>query len=424
VKIAPLKIALVSKTNGCVGGASYFAENLGAWLGDAGHEVVQYCLEPKRGLRPYQQAIECRGAASRAVRHFNWRARRLGLVEPLPWEYWFGLRQWLGRFDLVHFHDLHMAVAPRTLEAVARRKPVVLTVHDCSTFTGGCINPLGCRRFQEQCGQCPQKSGLGRFDFTRSNLKLVRRLASSTNITYVFPSKWIQGEASGSLAFGSPTAHIPNGFDHRTYAFCGRQEARRLLGLAPDRKVVVVSSATLENRLKGLRYALEALKENQDLNPLAILIGQPSADLEAKLGDVAFWLTGFVEDRKRLGLLYAAADLLLYPSLGDNLPITIQEAMAAATPVLAFSVGGVPELVRHGQTGWLVPAGDQDALNRALRAVLELEDMEAVGLRAQKFVAEQFAPELCVKRHLDLYRAVTNVENIQTRADDSVLADR
>ncbi|MDB6022891.1 MAG: glycosyl transferase, group 1 family [Pedosphaera sp.] len=403
-----MRIALVSKTNGCVGGASYFAENLGAWLLEAGHEVVHYCVEPKRNLRSFQRTISCKSLASRAVRHFNWRARRLGLVEPFPWEYWFGLKQRLDGFDLVHFHDLHMSISPRTLGSVAAHKPVVITVHDTTAFTGGCLYPMGCRRFEENCGQCPQAADIGWVDFTRHNLKQMRRLANE-GVNYVFPSKWIQSEARRSLKLAAPASHqIPNGFDARAYRFKSRQEARRLLGIRPGQKVVAFSAASLENKFKGTQFALAALGSVQELAPLAIVIGHASDGIKTKLAGMDFRLTGFIDDREQLGLCYAAADVVIYPSLADNLPITIQEAMAAATPVLAFSVGGVPELVRHNQTGWLVPVSDQDALNRALRRALESEDTETVGLQARRFVADEFAPEQCVNRHVEMYQAALN----------------
>jgi len=401
-----LKIAFVSKTNGCVSGASFFAENLGGWLLEAGHEVTQFCVTPRRELRSYQRQFAAAGFASRLVRHANWRARQWGMVEPLPWEYWFGLREQGARFDLIHFHDLYMAISPRTLEAVARHKPVVLTMHDTSAFTGGCINPLGCRRFEQECGACPQKAGLGRFDFTRSNIRQVRRLAGSANVNYVFPSQWIQSEACRSLEWMRPVKHIPNGFDPRSYHYRTRQEARAILGIAPDRKVVAVSSAALENKLKGMPFALASLAASRDLDPLAIFIGHPLAASENALRRGSCLMTGFVEARAQLGLYFAAADVLLYPSLGDNLPITIQESMAAATPVLAFAVGGVPELVRPGQTGWLVPTGNQQALNDKLRTILESEDIAAYGERARDMIQNEFSVDQCVAQHLTLYRNI------------------
>jgi len=401
-----MKVALVSKTNGSFGGASFFAENLGKWLGEAGHEVSQFCVEPRRELRPYQKPLRASGLAARFVRHANWRARQLGMVEPFPWEYWFGLRKTMTKFDLVHFHDLYMAISPRTLQSIARHKPVVLTLHDTSAFTGGCINPQGCRQFELQCGNCPQKFALGKFDFTRSNLRQVRRLAHSSNVNFVSPSRWIRTEAGRSLRWKGRAEHIPNGFDQRAYRFQSRAKARELLGLPAGKRIVAIASAALENKLKGIRFALDAIVANRDLDPLTILIGQSSPAVESILKGTAFQTTGFVEDRYELGLHFAAADVLLYPSLGDNLPVTIQEAMAAGTPVLAFSVGGVPELVRPGETGWLVPAGDQAALNRQLREILQAENIGVLGEQARNVIAEEFSVNRCVERHVRLYREI------------------
>lgn len=408
-----MKIALVSKTNGCFGGASFFAENLGGWLVKAGHEVTQFCVLPRTELRPYQRSLPVAGPASRMVRHANWRARRWGMVEPLPWEYWFGLREQIDQFDLIHFHDLYMAISPRTLEAVARRKPVAFTVHDTSAFTGGCINPLGCTRFHQECGECPQKSELGRFDFTRSNLRLVRGMVNKVSPNLIFPSQWIQGEARRSLKWTGQAEHIPNGFDPRDYRFRTRRQARELLGLAQDRKIVAIVSGALDNKIKGIRFALEAVAAVRDLEPLTILVGHSSSAMEKLLRGASFWMTGFVEDRAKMGLLFAAADLLLYPSLGDNLPITIQESMAAGTPVLAFDVGGMPELVRPGQTGWLVPTGDQEALNRKLREILQSAETEAFGERGRTMIQEEFSMAQCLDRHLGMYRKILETTSSQ-----------
>ena len=401
-----MKIAFVSKTNGCVGGASFFAENLGGWLLAAGHGVTQFCVAPREQLQPYQRQFTVAGLANRVVRHANWRLRQWGMVEPFPWEYWFGLHDQLDQFDLIHFHDLYMAISPRTLERVARKKPVFFTAHDCSAFTGGCLYPMDCRRYREKCGACPQRAEIGAFDCTRSNLKRNRRLARSSAVHYVFPSKWIRDEAAHSLSYGGTATHIPNGFDNRAYAFQERGQARTILGLACDRKIVVVCSAALEDQRKGVALALKALAVNRDLKPFILVVGKATQALEQKLSGMDYLLAGFVTDRAKLGLFYAAADLLLFPSLGDNLPITIQESLAAATPVLAFAVGGVPELVQPGQTGWLVPVGNQEALNQKLREVLLSDDSATFGERGRALMHAEFSVDQCVHRHLGLYRTV------------------
>jgi glycosyltransferase involved in cell wall biosynthesis len=80
--------------------------------------------------------------------------------------------------------------------------------------------------------------------------------------------------------------------------------------------------------------------------------------------------------------------------------------MAAGTPVLAFETGGIPELVCAGATGWLVAAGDQDALNRKLREILQSEETAAMGERARTMIQEEYSVATCVDRHVDLYRHV------------------
>jgi len=400
-----IRIALVSKSNGGSGGASFFAECLGAWLLEAGAAVTHYCVEPKHKLRPYQEAIPCQKLVLRAARHLNWRARRLGILEPLPWEYWAGLSAAVSRFDLVHFHDLFMAISPRTLQLVARTQPVAFTTHDCSAFTGGCLYPLECERFTTACGGCPRRAEIGRFDFTSSNLRRMRSVPRCKGVHYIFPSKWIHREASRSLDFAGTATHIPNGFDPKPYSYREPADARRALGLPGDRKIVALSSGMLDDKRKGVAFALKALEANRDLNPFVVLIGSGTAEIEGALRGLDVLLAGFVEERARLGLFYAAANLLLFPSLADNLPITIQEAMAAGTPVLAFNVGGVPELVQEGKTGWLVPLGDQKALNRALRRALESGETANFGARAQALIANEYSRDLCVERHLELYQS-------------------
>ena len=404
MKDSCLRIALVSKTNGCFGGASYFAENLGRWLEQSGCVVTHFCVEPRRALRSYQRQIMCRGVLNRLARHFNWRARHWGIVDPLPWEYWSTLRRGVSSFDVFHFHDLYRAIAPANLRKVATRRPVVLTMHDTSVFTGGCINPQRCQRFSDTCGGCPKTRELGRFDFTRANLKRMRRLALSPGLCYLCPSRWIKSEAARSLASSARTEHLPNGFDPAIYRFRCRAEARTLLGLPQQARIVALSCAWFENKLKGMDLAFQALQSNRDLNITALLLGQTGPQISDLLPGVKCIVPGFVQDREQLGLWYSAADLLLYPSLGDNLPITIQEAMAAGTPVVAFRVGGIPELVEHGKTGCLVPLGDQQALNEALRRALESNETKAFGDRARVFIAERFSRQECVQRHLEVYQ--------------------
>ena len=96
----------------------------------------------------------------------------------------------------------------------------------------------------------------------------------------------------------------------------------------------------------------------------------------------------------------------MFPSLEDNLPIMVQEAMAAGTPVVGFAAGGVPEMVDDQRTGWLCPPGDQLGLNEKLRDALTGEKVSKFGKAAQESMRERFDIDAFGNRHLELYKEV------------------
>ena len=400
-------IALVSRSNSIGGGASRIAEELAEWLLIAGSKVVHFCASPVGALKPFQAPLYSPGLPGKLSRRVHRLTRRLGLNEFIPSEFYSTLRQALNEFDVVHFHDLNLAISPLTLQLCSRRKAVVFTAHDCSCFTGGCVYPLKCEGYLASCGSCPQLPALGaRFDFTPSNLGINRWLARQAAIQYVFPSRWLREKASRSLNFAKSAEVIPNGFSPSGYEFRSKSDARLELGIRDESRVVLVAAHYLADPRKGVAFALAAIHAVADLNPLVVFVGNPPSDFEVRMAGIRFWLTGFVTDKRKLGLLFAAADVFMFPSLEDNLPIMVQEAMAAGTPVVGFAAGGVPEMVDDQRTGWLCPPGDQLGLNEKLRDALTGEKVSEFGKAAQESMRERFDIDAFGNRHLELYEEV------------------
>jgi glycosyltransferase involved in cell wall biosynthesis len=103
--------------------------------------------------------------------------------------------------------------------------------------------------------------------------------------------------------------------------------------------------------------------------------------------------------------VYAALDALALTSDNEGTPVAVIEAMAAGVPVAATAVGGVPDVIRNGETGWLVPPGDAPALHRAWLEILRRDDrVEAVILRARREVLDRFGQEQMITTMADLYR--------------------
>ena len=400
-----LSVALVSRSNATGGGASRIAEELAEWLSAAGCPVVHYCAWPVGLLKRFQLPLFSSGLAGKLTRKMHSLTRRMGFNELVPAEYFTTLRKAINKFDVVHFHDLHSAISPTTIELCSRVKPVLFTAHDCSCFTGGCIYPLGCRGYLKQCGNCPQLPALGaRCDFTAINLGINRRLAGESNIRYIFPSKWMREAAEGSLRFAENATVIPNGFRSNGYNFLPKCDARLELGIRDQQRVVLVAAHFLGDPRKGVTFALAAIQSVTDLAPLVIFVGIPPDDLEVQLPGIRFWLTGFVSDKRRLGLLFAASDVFLYSALEDNLPIMVQEALAAGAPVVGFAAGGVSEMVDDQCTGWLCAPGNQVALNNNLRNALTRDDLAEFSKAARESASMRFDVDVFGQRHLDLYK--------------------
>jgi glycosyltransferase involved in cell wall biosynthesis len=102
-------------------------------------------------------------------------------------------------------------------------------------------------------------------------------------------------------------------------------------------------------------------------------------------------------------------DMLVLPSLNEGMGRVLVEAMAAGKPVVASEVGGIPDLVRHGETGYLVPPADEKALADGIKKLLDdPERAKQMGLRGQEY-CRQFSLEAMIEKLDDLYSGlITN----------------
>jgi glycosyltransferase involved in cell wall biosynthesis len=409
--LRPRSIAIVSKATAPGGGASRVAEDLTALLRADGcvvdHWVGFYSGQPRPGLRQLHGPRPLRPL----VRLAHALSGRLGLPELLPAELAI-LGPSLWRYDAVHFHDLPGAVSPLSVLAATRAAPCLLTLHDCSFFTGGCIQPLDCPRFTAGCGQCPQlgiwplSSGPDRTAvLARLKRWILRRGVATGRLHLVAPSRWMAGMLAAA-GLDVPVTVIANGVDCHTYAPLPRERARDGLDLPPGRPVVLLLTGSLADRFKGIRQAAEALRQLPDPKPVVLAIGIPDPAVQELFAGLDIRFAGYISDRAGLARRIAAADVLLYPSLADNLPLTVLQAMACGLGTVSFATGGIPEMISHGVDGWLAPRGEVGALVEGLRVALDQGQAAVWGLSARDKAVRCFAEEHFLAAHRELYRRV------------------
>jgi glycosyltransferase involved in cell wall biosynthesis len=309
--------------------------------------------------------------------------------------------------DIVHLHWVADNFFDPTLFFTARemKKPVVWRLPDIAPLTGGCHFTPTCTRFLDGCGACPvlgsdDPNDLSPEVFSRRRNAL-HRYAGPTH--FVGPCSWMEHTIRSSpLTTGRETSTILNGVD--TNLFCPQpgNGFRQQFGIDAASIVVTFAAFLLPETRKGLDVLLKALSSLTDLDITAVFIGHVPPEPPDGIKSIS---TGHIDDLETMRDAYAASDIVAVPSLADNLPNVVFEAMACGTTVVASDVGGIADIVHPGQTGLLVPPGDADALASALRAlIVDRIWREGLGENARRYCTEHLSLDCEAKKYVALYR--------------------
>jgi glycosyltransferase involved in cell wall biosynthesis len=292
---------------------------------------------------------------------------------------------------------------------VPAQTPVVWRLADMNALTGGCHYDEGCGRYASGCGACPQLGSRDPEDLTNRIWRRKQhayRQAPPGRLQIVALNRWMAEEVRRSPLLGDcPVTIIPNGLDTDAFAPRDKAAARDVLGIPRHGRVVMFAADSVTNRRKGFALLAEALAGLKNVDNLALISvgrGKPAISL-----DCPHIHLGHVSQDRLLAMIYSAADLFVAPALQDNLPNTVIESLACGTPVVGFDVGGVPDLVCHGETGLLAPVGDVVALRQAIGALLEDEGRRnAMSVRCRERALAEHASAVQVRRYMGLYESI------------------
>jgi len=311
---------------------------------------------------------------------------------------------WFRDADVVQLHNAHGGYFTLTaLPVLSRVRPIVWTLHDQWPMTGHIIYSRDCERWRTGCGACPYLSEYAPLplDTTAALWRFKRAVYWASRLELVSPSRWLAGLAGASpLLRRFRIHHIPYGVDLDTFSPGAQTEARSRLELPLDRRIVLFVSELAEER-KGFHLLAGAL-ETIAPSPLLLLMTSGARDvgLEARAVPAS-------DDERRVADAYKAADLVVVPSLADNFPNVVLEAMACGTPCVAFDTGGIGEAVRAGRTGFLVAPTDVRGLTNVVKAVLEDAALRRrLGHEARRVASAEYGLALQSERYLALYQAV------------------
>ena len=400
-----MKQILYINTTPSGGGAAAVMQRLKSMIHQHGIETSVLTREPGAGCGEDALKVQIRGGLLSWCR---WRGQQDYHISQSHrlWRYSF-----FQEMDLIHLHNLHGDYFNLwSLPLLSALKPTVWTLHDMQALTGHCAYSLDCERWQLDagCGHCPSLSSYPplRRDTTHQLWKDKRTIYKHSSLYLVTPSIWLQRLVEKSILKNQPVICIPNGVDTAVYHPQDKDEARRLLGLPQDALLIGgCADGGLANPWKGGQYALETVLElKKQFSSLHFFnIGVKTIPDSLQGADWVHHIP-YVHEPAQLARLYAALDLLLYPTLADNHPLVCIESLCCGTPIVGFATGGVPEIVRDGLDGLLVPTREGTALIKAATTLLQDADLrKKMGKEAAASAAQHFNLTLFAQRYEKAY---------------------
>lgn len=313
--------------------------------------------------------------------------------------------------DIVHLFWVNSGFMK--IETLRQLKvPVVWTLHDMWPFTGGCHYDAECGKFRQSCGECPMLGSGNEHDLSRQIWERKRDSWRDVPIVVVATSHWLADMARSSSLFKDQRVEvIPNGINTDQYKPLDKLAARDAYGFPQDKNLVLFSAmkATTDKR-KGNHFLAPALKkmalEGWGENTELVVIGASAPENPPDLGMKIHYM-GYLHDEISQVLLYSAADVTVVPSMQENLSNAVMESLACGTPVVAFNIGGMPDMIGHQDTGYLAKPFESDDLAAGITWVLENKERHTMLSRqARKTVLERYALKTVANQYQALYQDI------------------
>lgn len=311
-------------------------------------------------------------------------------------------------FQIAHCHNLHGNYFDFSyLAALSHTIPTFVTMHDRWWITGHCSHPFECPRWRTGCGACPDLKippAIPR-DNTALNWRRKRDVYARSRLYVAAPSRWVINHVSDSIMAPGvlETRVIPYGIPLDTFRPRDKYAAREALGLPRDAAIVAASGHYLATHpfkdFPMIHRAIELLAQQRPEQPLILLaIGQRGAS--ERIGNAEIRYMGIERDVTRITQMYNATDVFVHGARSDNFPNVVLEAMGSGLPVVASRVGGIPEQVREGETGYLVPQGDAEKTAAYIQHLLDTPDAaRRLGENARRVAVAEYDQE----RQIDVY---------------------
>lgn len=359
------------------------------------------------------------GKASAAIRPFldsiptKFYSNRTKTAFSPSWIPFCGLVDKINAFhpDIVHLHWVGEGMLH--IKEIAKIKaPIVWSLHDMMPFTGGCHYDEDCEGYRKSCGTCRVLGSNKNVDLSRSvfNIK-AETYRKINNLTVIGLSKWLEKCAAESTLFkGRKVVNLPNPLDTQIFSAVDKISARDIFNLPRDKKLVLFGAInTTSDPRKGFKELCEALTHIKG-NDIELVVFGSSPPMTPQNFQFKTHYLGRLHDDASLKVLYSAADVMVVPSLQENLSNAIMESLSCSTPVVAFEIGGNSDMIEHQINGYLAKPFDTVDLAAGINWILSSSNHTELSQNARKKVAESFDSKIVIQKYIRLYKEILQCE--------------
>lgn len=316
--------------------------------------------------------------------------------------------------DIIHLHWVNQGFL--SLSGLQRLlslgKPIVWTMHDMWATTGICHHARTCTHYTQSCGKCMFLNSSREKDLSQHIFKLKQKVYSTAPLHFVTCSAWLRNLAQKS-ALLKPTdtvCNIPNPIDTDFFSPSDSTAARQKLGLPQDKRLILFGAVNAADKRKGIDYFIETLnilhRDYSHLdNQIELVVFGSTVNMPLEALPYQYTSLGYINNTETMRNIYRACDIYVTPSLEENLPNTIMEAMSCGTPCVGFEIGGIPEMIST-ENGYVAHYKDATDMALGISKVLDANNHTSMSIAARNKVINEYSEQAVAARYISLYHSL------------------
>ncbi len=337
--------------------------------------------------------------------------------------------EFFEQFDVFHMHWISGFISYETIAKLSfLGKPIFWTLHDQYPLTACCHYTHGCEKYKEGCNDCPQLV-VDTHDITKYLFEVKNKYIKN-NVTIIATSNWMVEMAKNSKLYNHSQINIiPYSIDTQVFYPKSKVKSKNALGFSEDTKIILIGAQSLNQRVKGYDQLYKTLQHLLNEENSKSLLENNNLHLVTFGSNVNFVCDfpipcknmGFISDKGELATLYSAADVFVFPSIEEAFGLTSIEAMACGTPVVAFNICAMKDVIIDGTNGYKSEINDYSKMSENINKVLQSNG--AMSESCREFTNLYYKLDIQAKKMLKLYKEISDKQHKNERRENLKIED-